>query len=381
MLNDLSRGSDAAAPLFLLRPETREAPFLREHADELAGIVLLGRNLAPHPLRSRAALDCRQGDQLLKDARDTGLPFIVDPDTPLLAWLDRRICTQRFGRAGLMACARALELPARPEDFETDENLREFVVATLVNEAGATYRSAPYFRFDALTDPWLHVNLRAASQTQALLRDDAMAVFVQVGLEALNVGVLAHAAALYRDAVGVRGPVFLQVAGFDPEHTEAGALLAYLQAVQTWRAAGFEVYADRVGRFALAAVAAGARGGACGSHNYRATPDYATTAYTRSGAVRYWPAQRGDRLRREDARVRHGRGGLPACPVKDCPALKQGSGIDEIREHNVHLLTLELAEAGRDPQAALAKLAASPIGYVRAWGAALAELARRSAQV
>src|SRR6185437_14632684 len=114
-----------------------------------------------------------------------------------------------------------------------------------------------------IVDPWLEVNLRAAAETQRLTRGGPLALFVQGDMRALRSGALAHAAARYAEHLNPLGPAFLAVAGLDTDDAELAELGAYLQAVRAWAAAGFQVIADRVGRFGVAAVAAGAGGMSC----------------------------------------------------------------------------------------------------------------------
>jgi hypothetical protein len=365
---------------FLLRPEHNEARFLLAHARELHGVVLLGRHLAPYSEGSAEAQEGLRGDELAQQVRAAQIPHFHDPDTAVLTTLSAHAAAAGAGRAGLMASARTLALPAHWEDLHDEELLRDLVVATLATQSGAEVSSAPYFRFDSLRDPWLAACLRAAAMTQELMRYAPIATFVQVGPQALREGVLAHAAGMYHDALAVRGPAFLQVAGFDAERAEPEDYLAFLNAVAAWRSRGFEVFADRVGRFGAAAVAAGAAGTASGTRVYRSVADLTRPSPSRSGAVRYWPPCRGDRLAVERARARTARGTIAPCPVDACDALGDGASRESVRWHNIHLSVHELALARNDPTAFARTLQASPIGYAREWGEALADALRLSAQ-
>jgi hypothetical protein len=370
-----------SGPLFLLRAERGEGRFIGAHSTELHGVVLHGRHLAPYPKESKERSRGLRGDELAQEVRALGLGHVHDPDTALLPYLHGNGTDAAFGRAALMASAGTVAPGLTTEELLDEEALRDLVVATLAPQRDVTYGAAPYFRFGALDDPWLAVNLRAAALTQRLLRGAPVALFVQGDLPALRAGALAHAADRFAELLNPRGLTFLQVAGLEVEAADPRDLLAYLHAIDAWTRRGFRTIADRVGRFGVAAVAAGAAGMACGLRFYRTTRDLDLEfQYARSGPVRYWSPVRGDRLSIEDARKRARRGSLPPCPVEGCAALADDTDSDEIRLHDIHLTRVELLEAADDPGAVQRRLSTSPIGYVRTWGEALAALLRISKQ-
>jgi hypothetical protein len=368
------------AALFLLRPEGREEAFLRAHADELHGVVLLGRHLAPYEDGSSEQKAGLRGDELAKAVRTAGIAHVHDPDTAVIPMLRGESADMAFGRASLMGCARAMPTPLLAQDLDSKELRSDLVVATLARQPEATFRAAPYFRFDSLSDPWLSANLNLARLTHELIGFDPIAVFVQVGLDALRSGVLARAAVQYRDALSAGALAFLQVAGFDAERAEPQDYLDYLQAVDAWRASGFDVVADRVGRFGVTAVAAGACATASGTRVSRSVPDLTRTAHRRGGSTRYWTPLRGDRLLVQDARARQQRGSLEPCPVDGCRALEDKAPIERLREHNIHLTLEELMAARSDPAALAESLRQSPIGFARDWGEALSATIELRAQ-
>jgi hypothetical protein len=302
-----------------------------------------------------------------------------DPDTAVLPLLSGGAEDERFGRARFMLSARSVTTGVRASDLASDEALRDLVVATLAPQLSVSFPAAPYFRVRSLGDPWLEVDLRAASMAQAIMRGGPIAVFVQVDMPALLSGVLANLAGEYAKALKARGLVFLQIAGLDVERVGDDSLHAYLDAVSAWRAEGFTVIADRVGRFGVAAVGAGATGMTSGTRVYRTMPDVELEhQYRRSGKVRYWAPSRGDSLPSVEARKRSGR--LPACPIADCDVLNEDVSGDELRWHNVHLVMEELLTVRRNVEMFAAHWATSPRNYVRAWGQALKQVIRRRKQ-
>ncbi len=371
-------GDDPQPPaLFLLRPERHEAPFLAAHATELDGAVLLARHLAPYPADSPQSAEGLRGDELARASRRAKIPHLHDPDTAVFPMLRGDGLDAAFGRLDLTAAARSVPPHVSPEDLDDQHGLRDLVVAVLAPQISVVSRAAPYFRFSALDDPWLDINLRAAHMAQELLRGAALATFVQVDLDGLLAGALGHAASRYADALSPRGIALLQVAGLEPEHADEAELAAFLDAVSVWREHGFNVIADRVGPFGVGAVAVGASGIACGTRVYRSTPDIQIeNPFLRAGKLRYWAPGRHDRLPLADARARRARGSLESCPIEDCGALEGTASLDEVRWHNIHLTLHELEQAGTNPAAFIAELLASPIVYVRRWGQAL-ELTRR----
>lgn len=385
MLSELRKRHRSGTPaeletaLFLLRPERREAAFLRAHVDELHGVVLLGRHLAPYRVGSDEHERGLRGDELAQVVRAAGIAHVHDPDTAVIPMLRGEAADAAFGRASLMGCATAMPTPLLAEDLDSKELRSDLVVHALARQPQATFRAAPYFRFDSQSDPWLAANLDLARLTHEMIGFEPIAVFVQVGLEALRGGLLARVALQYRDALSARALAFLQVAGFDAERAEPQDYLAYLQAVVAWRECGFDAVADRVGRFGVTAVAAGACGMASGTRVYRSVPDLIRNVQHRGGSTRYWTPLRGDRLAVEAARARQQRGSLAPCPVDGCTALEEGS-VERTREHNLHLSIEELTAARRDAAALAERLRQSPIVFAREWGEALATAIELRAQ-
>lgn len=339
------------------------------------GAIVLARHLV------RRADDPASSD-LGQALRDVELPHIHDPDTYVLAWHEGAE-DKRFGRAAEMPCARLFDLPLHPDDLEGDGPLEEFVRATLSTQIQVTHRAPPYFRFDAIDDPWLDLSLRAAAKARRLSASSRLAVFVSASLSCLESGALTLAAARYRQALPDGALIVLSAAGLHSIESEPAALASYIGAVDAFRSHGFEVVADRVGRFGAAVVAAGALGYCAGTRVYRHTPPSPDWNDERSIKVltHFEAPERGDRIHRKDVVGRLRRGSLPACPVSSCP-VRESVTVPDLRWHSIHLQQHEVGVAqkmGLDAWAS--SLAASPRNYVRAWGEALrlASQARKAA--
>jgi hypothetical protein len=358
----------ATAPqgaLFLLRAERSEAGFLRQHGAQMHGAILLARHLVRH------ADDVASTD-LGRAARETRIPHHHDPDTFVLAW-HQGTEDKRFGRTAEMPCAQLVDLPLQPGSLEADQALEEFVRATLSTQISVTDPAPPYFRFDSIDDPWLELSLRSAATARRLLGSRRLAIFVSASLAALRSGALAAAAARYREVLPDGALLFLGVAGLHSIESEAEDLAAYVSAANAFSEQGFELIADRVGRFGAAVVAAGARGYCAGTRVYRHTPPSPDWNSERSIKVltHYEAAQRGDRIPRQDVVRRLRRGSIPPCPDSECP-VSDPVTVPDLRWHSIHLQQLEVGEAEQKGLTAWAELwAASPRNYVRAWAEAL----------
>jgi hypothetical protein len=368
MANQVEKSRSEPAPpgaFFLWRPEVNEASFVREHGAHVHGAVLLGRHLVRRPT------DPPHTD-LARAARDVGCPHIHDPDTAILAW-HQGAEEERFGRSGEMGSARLVDLPLRPEALADDARLEQFVRVTLSSQVGVSHPAPPYFRFSGLDDPWLRLSLRAAAVARRLNGSRPLAVFVSTDLDGLASGALTAAAPLYANVLPDGALVLLSVAGLHSLEAEPELLAAYLLAARAFAAAGFQVVADRVGRFGAAVVAAGAAGYCAGTRVYRHTPPSPDWQNEHSIKVfmHYEAPVRGDRIPREDVARRRSLGSIPACPVPECP-VDERVRVKDMRWHSIHLQQLEVGEAadlGLEGWAG--RLAASPRNYVRGWAEAL----------
>jgi hypothetical protein len=362
-----SLSADAVPPgaFFLWRPEVNEATFVREHGADVHGAVLLGRHLARRPTDPPSS-------DLARAAREVRCPHLHDPDTAILAWHEGAE-EERFGRSGEMACAKLLDLPLRSEALTGEAALEQFVRLALSSQIGVTHPAAPYFRFASAEDPWLALSLRAAATARRLSGTRRLAVFVTSDLEGLVSGALAGAADRYRSVLPEGGLLFLSVAGLDSTTAEPELLAAYIDAARAYTGAGFEVIADRVGRFGAAVVAAGAAGHCAGTRVYRHTPSSPDwqNDFSIKVLMNYEAPRRGDRIPRQDVVRRLRLGSIPACPVPDCP-VGEPITVKDMRLHSIHLQQHEVGEAAElGPEGWAEVLADSPRNYVRGWAEAL----------
>lgn len=355
--------------LFLVRPERNESGFIREHGGKMHGLVLASRLLAPAGPTGGSA----PTDDLPRAARDASCPYLHDPDTAVLAW-HRGVDEDRFGRSANMPCARLVSLPLTASDFDREEDLLAFVRSAMSTQVGASHASAVYFCVDGLADPWTDVNLRAAVLTRKLAGNRRLALFVSGTIEALRSGSLAQLAVRYAERVNAPAMLFLSVAGLYTEEASPEDLAAFLLACTAFRDQGFDVIADRVGRFGATAVADGALGYCAGTRVYRhtpATPEWEND-YSIKIPMKYEAARRSDRIARSDVSRRLSRQSLPACPVAKCPVTITSVNVPDLRLHSIHLQQHEVAEAARlKSQAWAARLKESERAYVRGWGTAL----------
>jgi hypothetical protein len=359
-------------PVLVLRADRSEAAFLGAHAGELQGVVLRGRHLVPNPPGSAAHARGEIGDELAREVRRLKIDHVQDPDTAELPFLtgDSAEDRKRFGRAAEMPAARWVRPGASPDDLLASEVIDGLTTTLLESQIGVVAPAPAYFEFESLEDRWLEVNLGLAAAMERVA-GRPVALFVQVSCAALDRGTLALCAARYAAALRGRGLVFLQVAGLDTEDCAPELLDRYLAAVRAWDAAGLAVVADGVGRFGVAAVAAGAAAMATGTRFFRTRRNVREQRFTRSPRLRYWAPGRGDRLPLDQARKRHAASRLPACAAEDCNALDEDASADQVRAHNLHVVAGELVEAVEDPADFAREWSLSPRNYVRAWGKAL----------
>jgi hypothetical protein len=384
-------GHSADAPtqptLFLLRPEAGEINFPATYQGAIDGSIILGRLIADRdgsPAESNVESGIADAanapsDQLARAARSTDLVNLHDPDTPVLAHLDSHK-DSRASRACRMAAALAVDLPVRAEDLRDAELVETLNRATLRAQVGVTRPSPAYFEFSAIDDPWLEGNLALATSARVILPGRDLAVFVRGSLTALRSGALAASAERYRRVLPPGTWAVLGAAGLHPEVSPAEALAAYLEAVIAFRAAGFEVIADRVDHFGPAVVAAGALGIAGGPRIYRVIPPGPFWENEWSVKIRLKCAIpiRGDRMVPEKAIQRRARGSIESCPITDCRALDTEVTNAEIRAHYGHLTQLELDEARRHGLAWVARrYEDSPLKAVRRLGEAVRIAIRR----
>lgn len=380
----------SGARLVLLRVEHTQAEYLERHGHTLHGAVILGRHVPgpwpegdDDPPTPKATTPVQPPRPVAVAAREHGVPHLHDPDTWVLPFLTSRE-NRNCSRAPLMRSAQSIPVAPTPDTFGSDEVLDRFVRATAATQISTALPAAAYFQFESLSDPWLEVSLRAAASAQRLNRGGPIAVFAQVPIQALLDGTLESVAPRYAERLPGGALAFLRVAGFDPQDAHQGdPQVAYLRAVAAWRAVGLEPFADRVGRFGIVALGAGARGMAAGSRVYRMLPPgpFWENPFSVKVPHRYQAPDRMDSLPAREALDRRDR--LPRCPVQDCDALRPGSDlVERLRVHHDHLLQAEAfqVESG-EFGTILEAMRHSPRNYVRAWAASFDEATRLSASM
>jgi hypothetical protein len=357
-------------PLFYYRPYWNEHNFLEDYPtrEPFDAAILLARHLAPHPPGSRAHRRGQTGRALADALIASGGPFVVDPDTPVLAAVGPGT-PMPTPRVGTMAHAQVATVPVTPLSLASAPTRLTFANAAVGAQAGAAAVAAPYFQFARVGDPWHHLNLDLIGDAAQAAQGRPLVAFVQVSLAALAGGELAAAAPTY-SGLGL-DRVFIRVAGFDPARAGSSTIRAYRLALDAFAAQGMPPVADCVGRFGLAVTAAGAEGFSSGAirHQYIAPEAVYHADEMISDPCRYEVPHRWYALAHGQARRDANAGVIPACPIPHCGALATGSGSSDLKEHLIHYFTDEVrAVAAAGTAATRQSLQQNPSGaYTTAW--------------
>jgi hypothetical protein len=199
---------------------------------------------------------------LADHARAAGIPYLVDPDTPLLQSSvdpEDRWVKLPFAEAEAMA----------PEDVRLDEMIES--VTEFEVEQGATVVIPPYFYASSPADPWFHLTVRSIQRTAGYLEEAgirlplAPVLCAQLQsfspLAAWNTGIDRFAAAA-RDAGAPSMAICLSPAGAGTDGY--GKVMRLFQAAGRTKEHGLPVLAWRQGIYGPALVAAGLDGYECG---------------------------------------------------------------------------------------------------------------------
>jgi hypothetical protein len=362
----------ARGPLFYYRPQHNDHRFLEQYPRRgpFDAAILPSRYLAPYPPGSRSDRLGFTGRELADALHSSGAPYVVDPDTPVLAAVGNS--TLPTPRIGAMPHAQVLPLPISPMSFAIDADRQAFARTAATAQVGAAALSAPYFQFERAGDRWQLVNLALIDDVRSIAQGRPLVAFVQAPVESLLAGEVSAAAPSYSD-VGV-ARAFLRVAGFDPRFADSAAVVAYRRALDAFSAEGIEAIADCVGRFGLVAVGAGAAGFTSGSRFFQAVPEQLT--YDPSEDIRSDPCLYEVPLRwfaMAHAAARRAAHLLPTCPVTGCGALAAASGSQDLKEHLIHYFTDHVRRVALSGAADVRRsLQQHPQTYTTAWLSAVA---------
>jgi hypothetical protein len=363
-----------AGPLFYYRPTHNDHRFLEDfpQRSQFDAAIIPARYLGPFAPGSRSALRGHDPRALATALAAARAPFVVDPDTPVLAALAPGV-SPPTPRVPLMAHAQVASLPISPLSLAQSGARTAFVQASVTAQAGAAAIAAPYFEFDQLNGSWHRRNLDLLEDTAQLAQGRPLVAFVQVPLTAL-VGRLVERAARTYAGLGI-DHVFLRVAGFDPQSASGAEVAAYRRALDALQDAGIPAVADCVGRFGLVTTAAGGAGFTCGARfNHWIAEDavYEPSDMT-SDPCRYEVPKRWFALDHADARRAAASHAIPSCPAAGCSALAAGAGATDLKEHLIHYFVWAVRNfAVVGAQGARTSLTTHPVGSVtQAWVSAL----------
>lgn len=362
-----------AGPLFYYRPEHNDHRFLEEYvkAEPFDAAVVPARYLAPHAPRSARALRS-DGREIATALQATQGPFIVDPDTPVLAHITATgdVPTPRLRT---MPHTQAVALPVTLLSLASPAANTAFVTAALVAQRGASAYAAPYFQFEKVGSGWHRLNLDLVAETVRQSGGREVVAFVQIPVERLVADELVRAAATY-SGLGITR-VFIRVAGFDPSLASASETRAYRGAIDAFLNASLEPVADCVGRFGLVLAAAGSGGYSGGSRHHQriaSHPVYLTEEMT-SDPCMYEVPQRWYAMEVANARQAAQAGAIPACASTACGALAAASQPRDLKKHFIHYNVSETRAVAAGGTASMrTSLTSHPVGaYTHAWLAAV----------
>lgn len=363
--------SGRSEPLFLTRLEHNEHKFIERCDGDTDGVVINLRFDSPpkHGGLKRAAIEKR-------------LPFVIDVETWRLAFLSGPE-DESFGSDIDTPLAAAVPLPLSPESFDSHTALEALVRATAQVQAGALYAFAPYFQIASLDDPWLEVNLRAIREMRRIAPREPLAAWVYIGFQAMMEGVVPYLAERYRRELPAGSVVVLTVSDIRAGERTPEEIATYLTAIQSLRANGLHVIADRASEISVAAVASGAAGCMLGNRIYRTAPvsPIWENRFNPAIRLRYFDGERVEKVDREKAKSRARRGKLRCrYAPEDCDAVNADRRRNiEVRLHAAHEMRDTLRRAEQLGPAALQRLwREASLKQLREFAQALALVEARS---
>lgn len=358
-------------PLFLTRLEHNEHKFIERCDRDTDGVVINLRFDSPpkHGRLKRAAIEKR-------------LPFVVDIETWRLAFLSGPE-DESFGSDIHTPLAAVVPLPLRPDALESQIALETLVRAAVRVQAGALYTFAPYFQISSLDDPWLEVNLRAIRELRRIAPREPIAAWVYVGFEAMVGGAVPYLVDRYRQALPAGSTVVLTVGDMRAGERTSEEIATYLGAIDSFRANGMHVIADRASEISPVAIAAGAAGCMLGNRIYRTAPSSPIweALYNPAIKLRYFDGERVRKVDRDIAKARgeQNRLGCLYAP-QDCDAINADKRRNiEVRLHASHEMRDVLRRAERLGAAGLRRLwGEASLKQLREFAQALALVEARS---
>ena len=356
---------------FLLRLVDRDLGFVRRD----------GRRLIPGAIVCTRCVALPNQGALLDALRTLRIPFLVDPDTPVLAEVDPDNTRAAWLRA-MPSAASITSLPIVPDDLADAGAVETFARAVASPQRGAAALSAGYFRVDGPDDPWRDVNSRLSAANEKLAAGRPTCAWFELTLEALRDRVLVDAlAADYRSATFVA----LRIAGLRAAGASEEDAVAVLAAVRTLRGAGPRVILDSIGTLGAAAMPLGAHGFSGGGSHHRSVPvQHVLDRAPSSTPLGYEVPLEFRQVPRDDALADRAAGTLEACPETDCTALDpdvpKSRRPASMRTHFVHAADADGRFAGFvDARSLASEMQQSPEPGAQAWGRALERLADEDA--
>lgn len=301
--------------MFLTRLEHNEHKFIEQCDGDTDGVVINLRFDSP-PKHGR----------LKRTAMEKRLPFVIDIETWRLPFLSGPE-DKSFGSDIHSPLAAAVTLPLRPEALHSQSALETLVRATAQVQAGALYAFAPYFQIDSLDDPWLGVNLRAIREMRRLAPREPLAAWVCISFQTMMEGIAPYLAERYRRELPAGTVVVLTVSDIRAGERTPEEIATYINAIESFRANGLHVIADRASEISVVAIAGGAAGCMLGNRIYRTAPPSPiwNNPYNPVIRLRYFDGERVRKVDRATAKARGEKGKL-GCQYapSDCEAINAG---------------------------------------------------------
>jgi hypothetical protein len=315
-------------PRLFFRPEHDQWSFASRRARAYDAAIIYARYLSPYP-KGHPSYG-KRGDRLATAVRTVERDVLIDPGTPSL--MSRAVATHaKAARLRATPAARAVELPLTLDQLRRRKVLDGFVDACLQGQVVSANSAAPYLDFSSTNDERFEANLRMIKRTISTVGPQQAIAFVQMTSAKLRKGVLAETAPAIA-ATGVR-QVILRVRDIG-EVADSEDLDAYLRAQDAFLAAGLEVIIDCAGRLGPLFVHAGAAGFSTGPMHFRKVAQ-SLLAVGGGGGGSALRVEEYSAWRWVDRDV-IGTSEL-FCPVAGC-AVRASAELDDIREHNLHVL-------------------------------------------